>query len=100
MQPRGTSDVHADRQLPGHRKDAPGQVPAAVRVLGSAASAVGGGLVAALYLLGAPVVAFATGVGQILVETRENAVRPRPFVGARHGLPFLDRVAPSVKTEE
>jgi hypothetical protein len=29
-------------------------------------------------------------VSQILLEVRETAVRPRPFLGARHGFPFLD----------
>ena len=47
-------------------------------------------VIALVYLLGAPLVAVATGLGQILLEVRENALRPRPFLGARHGFPFLD----------
>ena len=58
-------------------------------------------MVAALSLIGAPIVAFMTGMGSILVEIRETTARPRPFVGARHGLPFLDRMGTSsVETEE
>lgn len=62
--------------------------------IGAAAGAFGVGVVALIYLVGAPFVAMATGVGQIMMEVRDNAVRPRPFVGARHGLPFLDPPSP------
>lgn len=61
-----------------------------VHLLGAAAGAVGVAVVAVIYLIGAPLVALATGTVQIAMEVRDNAVRPRPFVGARHGLPFLD----------
>jgi hypothetical protein len=78
-----------DLRLPDHRQEM-ATVRGPVRVLGAAAGALGVGIVALIYLVGAPIVAFVTGVGQIAMEIRDNAVRPRPFVGARHGLPFLD----------
>ena len=33
------------------------------------------------------------------METRDTLRRPRPFVGARHGLPFLDPPAPEAPPE-
>ncbi len=79
-----------DLQLPDHRQVVQRRLPAPLRALGAAAGAVGMALMALVYLIGAPVVALATGVSQILLEVRETAVRPRPFLGARHGFPFLD----------
>lgn len=61
-----------------------------IQIIGAAAGAVGVALIAAIYLIGAPLIALGTGIAQIASEIRENAVRPRPFLGARHGLPFLD----------
>lgn len=78
-----------DRQLPGHRFETR-HSSRPLRVLGAAAGALGMSVVAALYLIAGPLVGLATGAWQICMEVRENAVRPRPFVGARHGLPFLD----------
>ena len=69
-------------------------MPTPLRVVGVAAGAVGVAIIALVYLVGAPFVAVATGAGQILMEVRDNAVRPRPFVGARHELPFLDPPPP------
>lgn len=40
----------------------------------------------------------ATGAWQIWMAVRENAVRPRPFVGARHGFPFLDLTVSVIPT--
>jgi hypothetical protein len=79
-----------DLQLPDHRQVVQRRLPAPVRALGAAAGAVGTALIALVYLIGAPLLAIATGVSQILLEVRETAVRPRPFLGARHGFPFLD----------
>ena len=90
-----THTPHIDRgepdlQLPDHRHVVQRRLPAPVRALGAATGAVGMALIALVYLIGAPLVAVATGVSQILLEVRETAVRPRPFLGARHGFPFLD----------
>jgi hypothetical protein len=79
-----------DLQLPEHGQVVQRRLPAPARALGAAAGAVGTALMALVYLIGAPLVATATGVSQILLEVRETAVRPRPFLGARHGFPFLD----------
>lgn len=81
--------IERDLRLPDHQQ---GVEPAdgRFRMVGALAGAIGVGIVAVIYLIGAPIVAFVTGVGQIAMEIRDNAVRPRPFVGARHGLPFLD----------
>ena len=62
-----------------------------MRLIGAVGGTIGMAVIALVYLISAPLVAFATGVSQILLEVRENAVRPRPFLGARHGFPFLDR---------
>ncbi len=93
-----TRPLHDDRgqpdlRLPDHRQEIR-RAPAPVRVVGAAAGAVGVGIVALVYLVGAPFIALGTGFVQILMEVRDNAVRPRPFLGARHGLPFLDPPAP------
>lgn len=55
----------------------------AVGVIGVSGAAV-------ISMSSAPFVALATGIGQILIEVRENAACLRPFVGARRGFPFLD----------
>jgi hypothetical protein len=55
-----------------------------------ALNAVAVGLVMVVYLVIAPLVALGTGLWQIVMEVRETAMRPSPFVGARHGFPFLD----------
>ena len=99
-----THSTHADLgepdlQLPDHRPAVQRLLPAPVRALGAAAGAVGMALLALVYLIGAPLVAVATGVSQILLEVRETAVRPRPFLGARHGFPFLDPPAIPVVVE-
>ena len=91
--PSHTDRVEPDLQLPDHRHEVR-TVPTPLRVVGAAAGAVGGAIIALVYLIGAPLVALAIGAGQILMEVRDNAVRPRPFVGARHGLPFLDPPPP------
>jgi hypothetical protein len=85
-----------DLQLPGHRYELRRPSPAAIRMIGASVGALGGALVGALYLIAGPLIGFATGLGQIIMEIRENAVRPRPFVGRRHGFPFLDPLLPVV----
>jgi hypothetical protein len=57
-------------------------------------NAVAVAVVALLYLLISPLVALATGFWSVVTETRDTVVRPRPFVGADHGLPFLDPAPP------
>lgn len=94
-----TQHMHTDRgepdlRLPDHRQEIR-RAPTPIRVIGAAGGAVGVGLVALVYLVGAPLIALATGFVQILMEVRDNAVRPRPFLGARHGLPFLDPPVPA-----
>lgn len=91
--PSHTDRPEPDLQLPDHRHQM-NALPAPLRVVGAAAGAVGVAIIALVYLIGAPFLAFATGASQILMEVRDNAVRPRPFVGARHGLPFLDPPPP------
>ena len=71
-----------------------------VRMLGAAAGAVGVGLVAAAYLIAAPFIALGTGIMQIAMDIRDNAVRPRPFTGAAHGFPFLDPPPAQAATSE
>lgn len=66
-----------------------------VRAIGVTAGAIGAAVVATVYLVAAPFVALYAGFVHIVTEVHENAVRPRPFVGARHGLPFLDPPAPA-----
>jgi hypothetical protein len=83
-----------DLRLPDHRQELR-PVPPPLRVIGAAAGAVGGAIIALVYLVAAPLIALATGAGQILMEVRDNAVRPRPFTGARHGFPFLDPPPPA-----
>lgn len=91
--PTRTDRSEPDLRLPDHRQEIR-PVPAPLRVVGAAVGAVGVAIIALIYLVGAPLVAFVTGVGQILMEVRDNAVRPRPFIGARHGFPFLDPPPP------
>ena len=91
--PTHTDRAEPDLRLPDHRHEVRA-VPTPLRVVGAAAGAVGVAIIALVYLIGAPFVALAIGAGQILMEVRDNAVRPRPFVGARHGLPFLDPPPP------
>jgi len=91
--PAPTDGGEPDLRLPDHRHNM-SALPAPLRVVGAAAGAVGVAIIALIYLVGAPLVAFVTGAGQILMEVRDNAVRPRPFVGTRHGLPFLDPPPP------
>jgi hypothetical protein len=55
-----------------------------------ALNAVAVGVVMVLVLLISPIVALGTGLWQIAMDVRDTAMRPRPFVGARHGFPFLD----------
>ena len=45
---------------------------------------------AALLALVSPLIALWAGLVRVLTETRETAVRPRPFIGRIHGFPFLD----------
>lgn len=85
-----TSLGEPDLQLPEHRREAQRLLPAPLRLIGAAGGTIGMALIALAYLIAAPLVALGTGVSQILLEIRENAVRPRPFLGARHGFPFLD----------
>lgn len=94
--PTPADRAEPDLRLPGHRQEAARRVPTPIRIVGAVGGAIGVSLVAAVYLIGAPLVALATGCGQIMLEIRENAVRPRPFLGARHGLPFLDPPKPLV----
>lgn len=95
--PAQTNLGERDLQLPGHRQVAQRPLPAPLRIIGAACGALGMALIAIVYVVGAPVIALTTGIGQILSEVRENAARPRPFVGARHGFPFLD--PPPLHTE-
>ncbi len=92
--PPRTDRGEPDLRLPDHRQEIR-PLPAPLRVIGAAAGAVGVAIIALVYLIGAPLIAFVTGAGQILMEVRDNAVRPRPFIGARHGFPFLDPPPPS-----
>jgi hypothetical protein len=94
--PRDQHDV--DRQLPGHRVELR-RISGPLRLIGTTAGAIGMAVIAALYVIGGPVVGLVTGGWQIVMEVRENAARPRPFVGARHGLPFLDPDVPAPPTE-
>lgn len=94
-----TNPPHTDRgepdlRLPDHRHEER-PVSAPVRVIGAAAGAAAGAIITLVYLIGAPLIAFVTGTGQILMEVRDNAARPRPFIGARHGFPFLDPPPPA-----
>jgi hypothetical protein len=61
-----------------------------------AVNAVAVTIVMLVYLVISPFVALGTGLWQIGMEVRETALRPRPFVGARHGFPFLDPKPPAV----
>jgi hypothetical protein len=92
--PTHTDRGEPDLRLPDHRQEMR-TLPAPLRVVGAAAGAVGAAIIALVYLIGAPLIAFVTGAGEILMEVRDNAVRPRPFVGARHGFPFLDPPPPA-----
>jgi hypothetical protein len=92
-----TDAIDRDLRLPDHRQEVQ-TARGPLRLFGALAGAAGVGIVALIYLIGAPIVAFITGVGQIAMEIRDNAVRPRPFVGARHGLPFLDPPVPAPAT--
>lgn len=94
-----TESTERDLRLPDHRQETRA-ARGPVRMLGAIGGAVGVGIVALIYIIGAPVVALITGIGQIAMEIRDNAVRPRPFVGARHGLPFLDPPASPPTTTE
>jgi len=60
-----------------------------------ALNAVAVGIVMLVYLLISPIVALGTWLWQIGAEVRDTAMRPRPFVGARHGFPFLDPRPPA-----
>jgi hypothetical protein len=66
-----------------------------------AVNAVAVAAVMLVYLIVSPIVAMGTGLWQIGMEIRETAIRPRPFVGARHGFPFLDPqpTAPAAEAE-
>ena len=64
---------------------------AAAQLLSRAVSAVGVVAAMGLYLAVSPLIAMGTGFIGFLLEIRDAVVRPRPLVGARHGLPFLDR---------
>jgi hypothetical protein len=55
---------------------------------------------AALYVIVSPLVSLAAGAVEILAQVRDTIVRPRPFVGARHGLPFLDPAPPPRRVGE
>ena len=84
-----TPDTPRDLRLPDHRHERT-TTRGPRQIVGAAAGAVGVALIAAIYLIGAPLIAIWTGCVQIVSEIRENAMRPRPFQGTRHGLPFLD----------
>ncbi len=92
--PTHTDRGEPDLRLPDHRQEIR-TLPAPLRVVGATAGAVGAAIIALVYLIGAPLIAFVTGAEEILMEVRDNAVRPRPFVGARHGFPFLDPPPPA-----
>jgi len=83
-----------DIRLPDHRRQIR-ESPAPVRAVGATVGASGVAVVATAYLVAAPFVAMWTGFVRIVTEVHENAVRPRQFVGVRHGLPLLDPPVPA-----
>lgn len=95
-----TSTEGRDLRLPSQEADhePPGRRGPLSWVL-IAVNAVGVAVVMLVMLVVTPLVAMGTGLWQIGMETRDTAVRPRPFVGARHGFPFLDPPAPEPPAE-
>ncbi len=87
---RHGDEAQPDLRLPDHRREPEQAVPAPLRVLGAICGAAMAAVVAVIFLVMSPLVGLAAGAGRIMMEVRENAARPRPFVGARHGFPFLD----------
>jgi hypothetical protein len=73
---------------------------APLEVVARAVAGVGVVVVMGLYIVVSPLIALGTGLAQIITEVRDTMVRPRPFVGARHGFPFLDRAASVERDEE
>jgi hypothetical protein len=61
-----------------------------VRYVVMSLNAVAVALIALVCLVLSPIIAMGTGLWELLTEIRDTAVRPRPFVGAKHGFPFLD----------
>jgi hypothetical protein len=55
-----------------------------------ALNAVAVALIAVICLVLSPIIAMGTKLWEILTKIRDTAVRPRPFVGAKHGFPLLD----------
>ena len=84
---------------PGYSSMEPDPAPAgrrgALRLVAAGISGFFGILAMALVLLLSPLITFFTGAVRLLAEIRDTAVRPRPFVGAVHGLPFLDPQPPA-----
>ena len=84
---------------PAAEQSGPSAAPAptgrARRILAVAVTGPAVLVAAALYLLVSPLIALATGLVRIVLEIRDTAVRPRPFVGARPGLPGRDRPSPA-----
>jgi hypothetical protein len=78
-----------DSSVPGHPQSRP--TPAPLRVVARTLGGVGVVVIMAAYVAISPVITLLTGMAEILTEVRETLLRPRPFVGARHGFPFLDR---------
>ena len=86
-----TSTQTRSLRLPSQEADhqlSPRRGPATWLLIG--VNAVGVAVVMTAVVVVSPLVAMGTGLWEIGMEVRDTAVRPRPFVGARHGFPFLD----------
>lgn len=68
--------------------------PVAAQLMGRVVAAVGVVVGVVLYLVVGPLIALGTGFLGFVAEIRDGVTRPRPFRGARHGFPFLDRRPP------
>ncbi|MEW6582963.1 MAG: hypothetical protein AB1416_09400 [Actinomycetota bacterium] len=66
----------------------------AVAAVGRTLSGVGVVLAVLVVVVASPVIALVTKLGDVALEVRDAFVRPRPFTGARHGMPFLDPAPP------
>ena len=81
--------VSTEDQGPVTTASTDGWVP--LQVLARAVTGLGIVVVMGLYVLVSPLIALGAGLAEVITEIRDTMVRPRPFVGARHGFPFLDR---------
>jgi hypothetical protein len=102
MSATSTTDRSRSLRLPSQDEHAEMRVPRPLRYLIIAANAVVVGLLGLLLVIASPFIALGTGFWGVLTDIRDTALRPRPFVGARHGFPFLDppKAAPQPQAEE